>query len=222
MSGRRRGHRPPPSHEDRRTFTQRLADPNGPKAEPTTRRPRAGAVKPLALVGKSSPVLHEPARAVLPGSQDELRLVELHDRIVATCRVKVGFAVAAPQVGIGLRAVTFREGVTWLNPEVRILGDEHAAGLEGCLSLPGRWYTVDRFLRVQVAARELGATEATIWEVSDPIQARVWQHEADHLAGRLISDRWPEAQRRGDRRDLHALPPGAAERLARNASRLGD
>lgn len=174
-----------------------------------------GMAKALVLVGKANPVLHRPARIV--GPADEARLVELAPRLVATVRSRRGMALAAPQVGVDLQAVTLHNGETWLNPQVRVLGVEREPGLEGCLSLPGRWYTVDRFLAVEVVARQLGSDTATKWTVDEAIWARCWQHEADHLAGRLISDSWPEASAH-DRQRIAALPTGAAERLAHNAN----
>lgn len=150
----------------------------------------AGAIPPkMALVGKKNPVLHQKAEAVTPNDYAKLRLVR--GRAWATVRDR-GYAVALPQLGISKAAVVMRDGTMWLNPKVTPAGDTIEEGTESCLSLPGRTYMVPRHTKVTVTALALGQTEVSTWTTTEPLEARIWQHEMDHLEGRLISDDWPE------------------------------
>lgn len=103
-------------------------------------------------------------------------------------------AVAAPQIGVGLRVVVFGMDTglddprrVYLNPTVEALDGPWLDGVEGCLSLPGRWYDVRRPARVRITATVLGRDEyeECTWETGG-LAARAWAHEVDHLDGRMI------------------------------------
>lgn len=174
----------------------------------------ASTVSPLALVGRDHPILRSPARSIeLVDDEDLLPLVP---RLKATLKAKAGVALALPQVGIGQAGVYVPLHGLVANPVVKPVGRRTELALEGCLSLPGRWYAVERFVKVKVTGRIVGGDELKV--TADGITARMWQHELDHLAGRLIIDDWPESsERRGTR-----LPARAEYDLADHATRLGD
>jgi peptide deformylase len=117
----------------------------------------------------------------------------------------LGVGLAAPQLGISQRLLVYRIGpgapaVALVNPEVEWSSDEDETGEEGCLSIVGVNVDVDRPVHVRVQARdELG--EARIVEASG-LEARVIQHEIDHLDGKLILDRTSRDQRRRAMREL--------------------
>ena len=106
-----------------------------------------------------------------------------------------GIGLAAPQVHVGLRVVVYfvppereedGDGVdltVMINPEVTPLGDETAISSEGCLSLPGMSGMVRRPSRVRVAYSTLDGER--VEEELSGYQARVVQHECDHLDGVL-------------------------------------
>lgn len=148
--------------------------------------------KPMALVGKKNPALHQVAAPVL---LDELehprRLVQLTDRMLATCRIKGGIAIAAPQVGVSQRIIVTWDGKIILNPELDFSDNtEEGEEVEGCLSLPGRQYAVKRPLTAALSWVDLSGAEG--YSMLEGLDARMFQHEIDHLDGILISERGRE------------------------------
>ena len=148
----------------------------------------------MKLVHRKHPALHRPAR---PVTEDEApTLKPLAKDMIGYCRSGPGrLGLAAPQVGRSIGLVVTKAGDAVLNPHVYIDTEERiVSDTEGCLSLPGRVYMVDRAVRCRVQGRSLD------WEpmefVAVGLEARLWQHEGDHLNGVLISERWPELGRR--------------------------
>jgi len=111
----------------------------------------------------------------------------------------IGLGLAAPQLGISQRLLIYRVGpeaplITLVNPEIEWKGDEEEPMEEGCLSIPGVTVDVERSLHGRIRARaEDGAVQRV--EASG-LEARVIQHEMDHLDGVLILDRTSREQRR--------------------------
>ena len=104
----------------------------------------------------------------------------------------LGVGLAAPQVGVSLRLLVYRLGsdaslVALANPEIEWSSDEEEAMEEGCLSLPGVAVDVERPVHVRVRARD-ETGEPRLVEASG-LEARVIQHEIDHLNGVLILHR---------------------------------
>ena len=148
----------------------------------------------LKLVGRKHPALHRPARAIAP--EEIGGLAPLAADMVAYCRSGKGrLGLAAPQVGRSVALVVTRAGDIVANPHVYLDKNERTiTDIEGCLSLPGRLYRVERAVRCTVRGVSLD------WEPMEftvvGTEARLWQHEGDHLNGVLISERWPEVTRR--------------------------
>ena len=131
-------------------------------------------------------VLRRKAKSVQKVNADIERLAE---RMAACLERAGGLGLAAPQVGAELCVVVYDigEGPNCLiNPRIhRSEGLEES--LEGCLSLRGLYGDVPRATRVVVKARDLRGRPVTI-EAED-LQARILQHEIDHLEGVLFVDR---------------------------------
>lgn len=140
--------------------------------------------KPLGLVGKKHPALSTRAVECTPSKEVSL----LASRLLSTCRKHHGLAIAACQVGEPINLVVTVSGHAYLNVEVAAFGNEED-GIEGCLSLPGRNYLVPRLTDVVVTALDTSGESILLNESS--LMARCWQHEYDHLQGKLIST-WPE------------------------------
>jgi peptide deformylase len=87
-----------------------------------------------------------------------------------------------------------------VNPVLDWSGGEKEWMEEGCLSLPGVHVDVERPVHVRVSARDAGGDEILV-EASG-LEARVIQHEMDHLDGILILDRTPRDQRKEAMRAL--------------------
>jgi peptide deformylase len=142
------------------------------------------AIQPIRLFG--DPVLRRPAVEVVDFDKELRRLVEdLTDTMLAA----PGAGLAAPQIGVGLRAFTWYvdgEPGHLINP-VLDLSDEIQDGPEGCLSLPELTYDCKRALSVVARGFNMYGDPVTI-EGSD-LLARAIQHETDHLDGVLFIDR---------------------------------
>ncbi len=111
----------------------------------------------------------------------------------------LGIGLAAPQVGISHRLLVYRVvqggplGVL-INPQVEWSSKEDEWMEEGCLSLPAVHVEVERPVHVRVRAKDQWGQDLTV-EASG-LEARVIQHEMDHLDGVLILDRTPRGQRK--------------------------
>ncbi|ADB52143.1 peptide deformylase [Conexibacter woesei DSM 14684] len=116
-----------------------------------------------------------------------------------------GIGLAATQLGKLNRVLVYRveqdsPAIALVNPELEWSGDELETAEEGCLSLRGVLVDVERPVHVRVRAQdEQGST--VIIEASG-LEARVIQHEMDHLDGVLILDRTSRDQRKQAMRAL--------------------
>jgi len=115
------------------------------------------------------------------------------DQMFAFMKAHGGIGLVAPQVGVLYRVVVIDvEDVDKLlvNPEILSSSSDIQTEIEGCLSLPEQWFDVDRSLTVEVLARSPEGRKLH-FEVSG-LNARVLQHEIDHLNGILICDKGVE------------------------------
>jgi peptide deformylase len=127
-----------------------------------------------------------------------------------------GIGLAATQVGLMNRVLVYRveaDGAiaALVNPVLEWAGDERETMEEGCLSLPGVLVEVERPIHVRVRAQDERG-EGILIEASG-LEARVIQHEMDHLDGVLILDRTSREQRKEAMRTLRetaAAPLGAS------------
>jgi peptide deformylase len=111
----------------------------------------------------------------------------------------LGVGLAAPQIGVSQRLLVYQVGhdapiIAVINPEVEWASGDEEPMEEGCLSLPGVHVDVDRAVHVRVRAQDEHGDERLI-EASG-LEARVLQHEIDHLDGVLILDRTSRDQRK--------------------------
>src|SRR6476659_5863890 len=127
------------------------------------------------------------------------------ERMASIMRDGMGVGLAATQLGILRRLLVFQVGsdsepTALVNPEVEWLSEEAVVAEEGCLSLPRVSMGVERPLHVRVGGRDADGEPVSI-EASG-LEARVLQHEIDHLDGVLILDRATREQRKGALRAL--------------------
>jgi peptide deformylase len=120
-------------------------------------------------------------------------------RMAGLMQDAIGLGLAAPQLGISQRLLVYRVGpdaptVALANPEVEWTSDDEETFEEGCLSIPGVVVDVDRPVHVRVRAKDEEGDDRVV-EASG-LEARVIQHEIDHLDGVLILDRTSREQRR--------------------------
>jgi peptide deformylase len=160
------------------------------------------------------PALRSRAR---PVEVFDAALVEEVRRMGALMDDALGIGLAATQLGVMHRVLVYRVepdaplGVL-VNPAIEWAGDELETMEEGCLSLPGVGVDVERPVHVRVRAQdEHGA--GLVVEASG-LEARVIQHEVDHLDGILILDRTSREQRKAAMRALREAEQAGAARLA--------
>jgi peptide deformylase len=111
----------------------------------------------------------------------------------------LGVGLAATQVGVLNRVLVYRVQqqapvAALVNPEIEWKGGEEETAEEGCLSLPAVLVDVERPVHVRVRAQNEQGEEILV-EASG-LEARVIQHEIDHLDGILILDRTTRDQRK--------------------------
>lgn len=119
-----------------------------------------------------------------------------------------GIGLAGPQVGVCRRIIICNptgepaDDLVLINPEITdLIGAAEAE--EGCLSIPNVSVTVRRAAKVTIDA--LDERGNPVRRSAEGLLARCWQHEVDHLEGRLILDRMLEADRVATRRTLRQL-----------------
>jgi peptide deformylase len=116
-----------------------------------------------------------------------------------------GVGLAAPQLGLSQRLLVYRVGpdaplVALANPELEWSSVDQETLDEGCLSIPG--ITVDVERPVYVRVRALDEEGETRMVEASGLEARVIQHELDHLNGVLILDRTTRDERKRALREL--------------------
>lgn len=139
------------------------------------------------IVKKGDPVLEKKCHAV---TKFDDKLACLLDDMTQTLAQSGGVGLAAPQIGICRRVVVLLDGdenvIELVNPEI-VSSSGEQTGLEGCLSLPGRWGEVTRPMKVKVKAQDRNGNE---FEVEDQgMVARCFCHEIDHLEGILFTSK---------------------------------
>jgi peptide deformylase len=126
-------------------------------------------------------------------------------RMAGIMKDALGVGLAAPQLGISQRLLVYRVGpdaplITLANPEIEWASDEREGSDEGCLSIPGVMVDVERPVHVRVLAQDEQGEPRSV-EASG-LEARVIQHEMDHLDGVLILDRTSRDERKRALREL--------------------
>ena len=170
------------------------AEPKEAELDPETAARRKAALAQIRQFG--DPVLRTKARPI-ERFDDTLR--EEIERMGHLMDDAIGVGLAATQVGVVHRLLVYRIGhdaqlAALINPEVEWSGRETESMEEGCLSLPRVLVEVDRPVHVRVRAlNEHG--EPILIEASG-LEARVIQHEIDHLDGVLILDGTSREQRK--------------------------
>jgi peptide deformylase len=156
------------------------------------------AVRPIRVFGDpvltsvSAPIekIDDGVRALV---RDLLDTVELPGRA----------GVAAPQIGVGLRAFSYNiDGDIGyiLNPVLAEVSGEPEAIGEGCLSVPGLWHDAVRYPWAKVVGMDLDGNELVL--EGEGLLAQALQHETDHLDGMLYLKRLTPEERRIAMREI--------------------
>jgi peptide deformylase len=184
---------PTPVEELDDELATEAAEPEGVDQEALERRSAA-----LAQVVKfGEPVLRS---AASPVTEFDDELGAEADRMIGLMRDAIGVGLAATQLGTLRRMLVFQVGseaepTVLVNPEIEWRSEDLATAEEGCLSLPGVIVDVERPLHVR--ARGVDVHGEPISLEASGLEARVIQHEVDHLDGVLMIDRTEREQRKG-------------------------
>lgn len=139
------------------------------------------------------PVLKQRAKEV---EDIDGKLVALTDGMTTSMYEAVGCGLAAPQIGVQRRIVTYDIGEgphVIINPEM-VESSGVAVYEEGCLSIPGLRFDVERPARATFRGLDLDGNEVVFED--DDFLARMMQHEIDHLDGILTIDRLSPRERK--------------------------
>lgn len=168
--------------------------PDEPELDPEVAARREVALAQVRKFG--DPVLRTRAR---PVAQFEPALQAEVERMGDLMGDALGVGLAATQVGVLHRVLVYRVQqqapvAALVNPEIEWAGKDTETMEEGCLSLPGVLVDVERPIHVRVKASDQQG--APILIEASGLEARVIQHEIDHLDGVLILDRTTREQRK--------------------------
>lgn len=162
------------------------------------------AIRRIVVLGTTGDaVLRQRAKKIHRLDNSVRKLV---DDLIDTVQDAHGAGLAAPQIGVPLRAI-----VTYVDDELRVVinpeivkesTDEEESD-EGCLSIPGWWGPVAR--KMSVTVKGIGRTGKPVKVKADGLEARAFQHEVDHLDGILFIDRME------DRKQLYRVQAGEEE-----------
>jgi peptide deformylase len=167
---------------------------NAPELDPEIKARRDAALIHVRKFG--DPVLKTPARRV---EQFDDALRQEVDRMGLLMNDALGIGLAATQIGVLHRVLVYRVQQdapvsALINPELQWTSSEEEIAEEGCLSLPLIHVEVERPVHVRVKAQDEHG-ESLLVEASG-LEARVIQHEMDHLDGVLILGRTTREQRK--------------------------
>lgn len=173
-------------------------------------------ILPIYTLGQ--PVLRKVAEEITP---EYPNLKELIENMYETMEKADGVGLAAPQVGLPIRMFVidldclsdempeYKDSrKTFINPEILEVGGEEESYEEGCLSLPGIHETVKRMNKVHMRYQDADFVEHDEW--IDGFQARVVQHEYDHLDGKVFIDHISTLRRQLIKGKVNALLKGKA------------
>jgi peptide deformylase len=163
---------------------------------------------PYSIRMFGDPVLKQRAAEV---TSVDSGLVRLAQDMIDTMRAAPGIGLAAPQVGVQKRLFVYQldedePPVTLINPVIDDVRGEWEYE-EGCLSIPGLYFPIVRPKEVHLRGYDLDGREISI--DADEIMARAFQHELDHLDGRLLIDLLDKAQRKAAMKELRHRTAGA-------------
>jgi len=171
-------------------------------------------ILPIYLYGQ--PVLRKVAEDITPDYPD---LKELIENMFETMHNADGVGLAAPQIGLPIRVVVIDLDVysdehpefkgfrkAYINPHIQKVEGEEVLMEEGCLSLPGIHESVKRGDRILVKYVDEDFVEHE--EIVEGFQARVMQHEFDHLDGKMFIDHISPLRKQMIKGKLNALLKG--------------
>lgn len=175
---------------------------------------------PYRIRHYGDPVLKQVAKEVTDIDGALVRLVE---DMLETMYDEPGLGLAAPQVGVRKRLFVYDldEGEApsvLINPEI-IETDGEWDFLEGCLSVPGLSWQITRPKTIHIRGRDIDGNEVDI--EADELEARLYQHELDHLNGVLLVEHLDDEQKRDAKKTLRQRAESGDDTVAAMSDELG-
>jgi peptide deformylase len=209
----REGELPAPSSEVDDVEVEREQDaPEATELDEETRARRDAALRHVRKFG--DPVLRA---AALPVERFDEELKAEVAQMGELMHDALGVGLAATQLGVLHRVLVYRAYVddpitALVNPVLEWASEELETAEEGCLSLPGVHVEVERHARLRVRAQDEAGAEREI--EAEGLEARVIQHEIDHLNGVLVLDRISREARKEAMRAMREAQTPAEDRPA--------
>jgi peptide deformylase len=170
----------------------------------------------LRVIGYGDPLLRKESEEIEPGYPD---LKELIQNMQETMKASNGVGLAAPQIGLNIMlfVIDTREvknnnkplAKVFINPEILEYSGKRYAYEEGCLSIPNIHEDVVREEKIRIWYQDEQFNEYE--EEFDGINARVIQHEYDHLFGTLFIDKISPLKKKLIKRRLNEIINGTAD-----------
>ncbi len=154
------------------------------------------------------PVLKSQAAPITDVDGKLVRLVD--DMFTTLYESELGIALAAPQIGVQKQIFVWDldgEQQVIFNPEI-VESDGEWVYDEGCLSIPGLY--VEMIRPKTVLMRGVDINGEVVEREADELEARMYQHELDHLHGVLMFDRMQPDQRKAAMKEFRLLQDEAA------------
>ncbi len=158
---------------------------------------------PIRIYG--DPVLKQPTQVV---DKIDATVAKLAADMIEVMHQAPGVGLAANQVGISKRMFVYDIGSgakVVINPVINETDGEWTYE-EGCLSVPGLYWPIVRPRRVHLEGLDLDGNPVSV--DAEDLEARVFQHEIDHLDGVLLVQRLDEEQLREAKRELRRIAVG--------------
>lgn len=156
------------------------------------------------ILEQENPILRDKAKRVPTTEFGSVWLSELVNEMIAIMKEKGAVGVAAPQIGVSKRVIVFGTAYTksrkiddpipdtvLINPSIKIRSEEIQEGYEGCLNCGELRGEVPRAMEVEYSGFDLEGN--LISKRVSGLEARIVQHEVDHLDGVLFIDRVEDA-----------------------------
>ncbi|MFT4059515.1 MAG: peptide deformylase [Legionella sp.] len=151
------------------------------------------------ILDKNDPILRQIANPIPESEFGSIWLKELIQDMFIIMKEKCAVGVAAPQIGISKRVIVFGSAYTkrqnleysipntaLINPSLNVLSDEIQIGYEGCLNFEEIMGKVPRAMEIEYSGYDVDGN--FISKKTYGLEARILQHEIDHLNGYLFLD----------------------------------
>lgn len=157
----------------------------------------------MKIVKYPDPLLKKKTKEIKQITKEYLKLI---DPMIKIMDEHEGIGLAGPQVGVGESVIVVKDGMrnlVFFNPRIVKASRKKEIDEEGCLSLPGVFVKVTRPFEVEVVAQD--SQGKTLRISARGLGARIFQHEIDHLSGKLIINRISPLLRLKLRKQLRLL-----------------